>query len=42
MDELANFFAVLKGEETPRWSFEKDLAAIDLMDKVQAAGQARP
>ena len=40
VDELANFFAVLKGEEAPRWSFEKDLAAIAIMDKVQAAGQA--
>ena len=38
VDELANFFAVLRGEEAPRWSFEKDLAAIDLMDRVQAAG----
>ena len=40
MDELANFFAVLKGEEAPRWSFEKDLDAIRIMDQVQAAGQA--
>lgn len=39
VDELANFFAVLRGEEAPRWSFEKDLAAIDLMDRVQAAGE---
>lgn len=39
VDELANFFGVLKGTEAPRWSFEKDLAAIDLMDRVQAAGE---
>ncbi len=39
VDELANFFGVLKGAECPRWSFEKDLAAIDLMDRVQAAGE---
>ena len=38
--ELANVFAVLKGEEAPRWSFEKDLDAIRIMDQVQAAGQA--
>ena len=35
VDELTNFFAVLKGEEQPRWSFEKDLKAIDLMDKIE-------
>ncbi len=40
VDELANFFAVLKGEEAPRWNFEKDLDAIRIMDQVQAAGQA--
>lgn len=34
VDELANFFAVLKGEEEPRWTFEKDRAAIRLMDAV--------
>ena len=39
VDELANFFGVLKGTEAPRWTFEKDLAAIDLMDRVQAAGE---
>ena len=33
----ANFFAVLKGEESPKWSFEKDLKAIDLMDKIEEA-----
>ena len=35
VDELANFFGVLKGTEAPRWTFEKDLAAIDLMDAVE-------
>ena len=40
VDELANFFAVLQGQETPRWSFEQDRAAIALMDQVQAAGEA--
>ena len=39
VDELANFFAVLQGEEAPRWSFEKDLAAIRIMDTVEAAGR---
>lgn len=38
VDELANFFAVLKGEEAPRWSFEKDKAAIALMDAVERRG----
>ena len=37
VDELANFFGVLKGTEAPRWTFEKDLAAIDLMDAVEQA-----
>ena len=37
MDELTNFFGVLKGTETPRWSFTKDLAAIQLMDKIEEA-----
>lgn len=39
VDELTNFFAVLKGEEAPRWSFEQDRAAIAIMDRVQAAGE---
>ncbi len=41
VDELLNFFGVLRGEEAPRWSFEKDLAAIELMDAVQHAGERR-
>lgn len=39
VDELLNFFAVLRGEEQPRWSFEQDLDAIALMDR---AGEAAP
>ena len=35
--ELTNFFGVLQGSEAPRWSFEKDLAAIALMDKIEQA-----
>ena len=34
VDELTNFFACLRGEETSRWSFEQDLAAIRIMDKT--------
>lgn len=37
VDELTNFFAVLRGEEQPRWSFERDLGAIALMDAAEAA-----
>ena len=37
VDELTNFFGVLRGEEAPRWSFEKDLKAIDLMDRIEEA-----
>lgn len=39
VDELLNFFAVLRGEEQPRWTFEKDLAAIELMDAAARAGE---
>ena len=35
VDELTNFFGVLKGEESPKWSFEKDLKAIALMDQIE-------
>lgn len=41
VDELLNFFGVLRGKEQPRWSFEKDLAVIDLMDAVQHTGKRR-
>ena len=37
VDELTNFFGVLKGDEQPKWSFEKDLKAIELMDKIEKA-----
>ena len=37
VDELTNFFGVLQGSEAPRWNFEKDLAAIALMDKIEQA-----
>lgn len=37
VDELANFFAVLRGAEKPRYSFERDLDAIRLMDAIDAA-----
>ncbi len=39
VDELLNFFAVLRGEEQPRWSFEKDLEAIALMDRAGEAAE---
>ena len=35
VDELTNFFGVMKGDEQPKWSFEKDLKAIELMDFVE-------
>ena len=37
VDELTNFFGVLKGNEQPKWSFEKDLKAIELMDRIEKA-----
>ena len=36
VDELTNFFGVLKGDEQPKWSFEKDLKAIELMDFIES------
>jgi len=27
---------VLKGDEQPKWSFEKDLKAIELMDFIES------
>ncbi|MBQ5754893.1 MAG: Gfo/Idh/MocA family oxidoreductase [Oscillospiraceae bacterium] len=37
VDELTNFFAYLKGEEQPRWSFEKDEEVIRLIEKIEEA-----
>lgn len=36
VDEIANFFGVLEGKETARWSFEKDKAVIELIGKIEA------
>lgn len=36
VDELANFLEVLAGRAQPRWSFEKDRAAIDLIERIEA------
>lgn len=35
VDELSNFFGVLNGTEQPRWSFEKDLQVIDLIERIE-------
>lgn len=37
VDELANFFGVLAGAEAPRYSFEKDLAVIELIEAIEEA-----
>ena len=34
VDEIANFLAVVRGEEEPRWSFEKDKAALAVIDAM--------
>lgn len=34
VDEIANFLAVGRGEEEPRWSFEKDKAALAVIDAM--------
>ena len=35
VDELTNFFGFLKGEESPRWSFEKDKEVIRLIEQIE-------
>ena len=37
VDELANFFGVLAGTQQPRYSFEKDLETIGLIEKIEKA-----
>lgn len=38
VDEIANFFGVLEGRETPRWSFEQDRAVIALIERMERGG----
>lgn len=35
VDELTNFFGVLNGTQQPRYSFEKDLATIELIERIE-------
>ena len=35
VDELTNFFGVLNGTQKPRYSFEKDLATIQLIERIE-------
>lgn len=35
VDEIANFFDVIKGTATPRYSFEKDIETLRLIDKIE-------
>ena len=35
VDELTNIFGFLKGEESPRWSFEKDKEGIRLIEQIE-------
>ena len=37
VDEITNFFAVLKGEQEPRYSFAKDKVTLALIDKIEEA-----
>lgn len=37
VDELQNFFGVLAGAEQPRYSFEKDLETIRLIERIEEA-----
>ena len=35
VDELAEFLACLRGQATARYSFEKDMAALDLIEEIE-------
>lgn len=35
VDEMKNFFGVIAGTEQPRYSYEKDLYTISVMDKIE-------
>ena len=35
VDELTNFFGVLNGTQQPRYSFEKDQATIELIERIE-------
>lgn len=35
VDEMKNFLAVIKDEEEPKYSYEKDLYTIKIMDKIE-------
>lgn len=37
VDELANFFGVLAGAQQPRYSFEKDLETIGVIERIEQA-----
>lgn len=36
-DEITNFFGMLEGTQTPRWSFEKDKKVIELIERIEEA-----
>ena len=36
-DEIVNFFGVLDGTQQPRWSFEKDKAVLELIERIENA-----
>lgn len=40
VDELANFFEVLAGRESPRWSFAQDLEVLRLIDAIEGGAAA--
>lgn len=36
LDEIIEFFDVLEGKKTPRWSLAQDLAALQLIDRMES------
>ncbi len=41
VDEIVNFFGVLDGREQARWSFEKDKAVIELIERIEASNREK-
>ena len=33
--EIINFFSVVEGKETPRYSFQKDLKILEIIDQIE-------
>lgn len=39
LEEILNFYEVIAGKASPRWSFAQDLAALRLIDRIESLGE---